>query len=79
MRKLMGLVLLVGLSISGAGCVLAVSNKGCLQRGCCDRQVVVLDDKIYVVDVDDCCIYRMDNNAIQNAEIFSTITIEKED
>jgi len=59
MWKRSGLVLVLGLGLT-TGCVVAMGNKGNIKAIPGDRQAVVIDGEIYLVDVDSECVTKID-------------------
>lgn len=65
-RKFVLLGLLGALSCTG-GCVVAMGNKGTLRP--CDRQAVVVNDQVYIVDVRRGCVRKLDPSLVQEAAV----------
>lgn len=62
MLKRSGLVLGLGLATSSAGCVVAMGNKGNIKAFPGERQAVVIDGEIYLVDVHSECVTKIDKD-----------------
>ena len=77
MRRAICLVLLAGLSLNHLGCVAVVGNKGPFST--CDKQAVVMNDEIYVVDLGDISVQKIDPEIIMRAETITQIEVESAD
>ena len=69
MRRMMGLLLVVGLGLSNIGCIAAVGNRGTVVVP--SKQAVALSGEIYIVDLDDGSVCKVDREA---ARCTTTIT-----
>ena len=69
MRRLTGFLLLVGLALSNVGCFAIVSSEKAVKVT--GRQAVVMNDEIYIVDVDKGCVSKIDPQAVSNAAVIT--------
>lgn len=73
MRRMICLGLLAGLALSNAGCLVGISTGRGLQRcGQCREQVVVVSGAIYVVDVTDNSVRKINPQDAIEAELATT-------
>lgn len=77
MRRMMGLLLVVGLSLSNIGCVAAVGNRHTIKPP--SKQAVALHGEIYIVDLDDGSVCKIDRDAVEGATTISEVEVEIED
>ena len=69
MRRLTGFLLLAGLALSNVGCFAIVSSEKAVKVT--GRQAVVMNDEIYIVDVDTGCVSKIDPQAVSNAAVIT--------
>ena len=69
MRKLIGITSLIAFALSNVGCIAAIGNKGPVTT-CAERQAVVIQDTIYIVDVDDGTVQKVDEHRLSSAGPF---------
>ena len=69
MRRLTGFLLLAGLALSNVGCFAIVSSEKAVKVT--GRQAVVMNDEIYIVDVDKGCVSKIDPQAVSNAAVIT--------
>lgn len=67
MRRIVMTLILAGLVAAGSGCVAVVGNKGSLVTP--SKRIVVIDRQVYVVDVYDGTVEKIDPSAFAGAEI----------
>ena len=81
MRRMIGSALLVGLALSNVGCLAVISSKGPFKCGASDKQAVVIDGEIYLVDLRGYGVQKIDAEAVAEAETITrteVITTETE-
>ena len=69
MRRLTGFLLLAGLALSNVGCFAVISSEKAVKVT--GRQAVVMNDEIYIVDVDQGCVCKIDPQAVSNAAVIT--------
>ncbi len=74
MYRLTALVILAGIALANLGCIASVNYRGSLKIA--DRQAVVIDGDIYVVDLKKGDVSRIDPQAVAEAPILRQIEIE---
>lgn len=74
MRRLTGVLLLAGLALSNVGCFAVVSSEKAVKVT--GRQAVVMNDEIYIVDVDKGCVSKIDPHTVSNATVIMSSSIE---
>ncbi len=67
MRRVTLALILAGFVAAGSGCVAVVGNRGSFQAPA--KRVVVIDKQVYVVDVYDGSVEKIDPNAFADAAI----------
>ena len=72
-----GVLLVVGLSFSNIGCIAAVGNRGALEVP--SKQAVALNGEIYIVDLDDGSVCKVDPDAIASATRVTRAEVEIEE
>ena len=77
MKRLVGLILSLGVAISTAGCIAAIGNRG--ELGCGGRQAVVVDGEILIVDLEDGSARKAGTPAVAHADIIVDVEISDED
>ena len=78
MRRFTGCILLAGLALSNVGCIAVISSKEAVKVT--GRQAVVMNDEIYIVDVEEGCVSKIDPQAVSEATVImssSSETIEE--
>ena len=63
-----GLAMVVGLVLLDFGCIGVFAGKGTHIHGSCREQAVAMNGEIYVVDVCDNTVWKVDPNAVAGAE-----------
>lgn len=71
MRRVALTLILTGLMAAGSGCVAVVGNKGSLLGP--TKQIVVIDKQVYVVDVYDGSVEKIDPDAFADAAIVQPV------
>ena len=77
MRRVALTLILAVLVAAGSGCVLVAGNKGSFQAP--TKRVVVIDKQVYVIDVYDGSVEKIDPNAFAGAAIVEPDEEEDED
>ncbi len=69
MRGIMIILAVVSLALTNLGCIAVIGNRGTAELGA-HRQAVAMGDGIYVVNLADGSVSRIDQAAIETAETF---------
>ncbi len=77
MRRVALTLILAVLVAAGSGCVAVVGNRGSFSAP--TKRIVVIDKQVYVVDVYDGSVEKIDPNAFAGAEIVDPEDDEDED
>jgi len=69
MRKLISITSLIAFTLCNVGCIAAIGNKGPVVT-CGERQAVVVQDTIYIVDIDEGTVQKVDEDTLSCAGPF---------
>jgi len=75
MRKVVILSVAIALTLIGTGCIAVVKGGAIAQ----ERQAVVLDGQVYIVDLSDQSVVKVDPDTMANAEIVSEDIVVSDD
>ena len=73
MKRVTCMAVLAGILAISVGCVAVVGNKGSIRAS--DKRIVVMDKQVYVVDVDDGSVERIDPNSFADAPIAASSVV----